>query len=183
MKDFDLSVIYSINQSQVAGLYSSNSRSFHAEANGDIYLMCNYVTQTARNAAYKAAREYEALTMNDNREAMETQIKAINATLQAEGLGNSITISRVQIRGVVPADSVVASANELVRAKNGLLQKEVEVRTAEAESRRIAALNANAGAIQYMQAAAQMKIAEGIAAGKVQAIVVPYDFKGIINTK
>jgi len=184
MKDFDLSVIYSINQSQVAELYSSKSRSFHAEANGDIYLMYNYVTQTARNAAYKSAREYEALTMNDNREAMETQIKAIiNATLQAEGLGNSITISRVQIRGVVPADSIVASANELVRAKNGLLQKEVEVRTAEAESRRIAALNANTGAIQYMQAAAQMKIAEGIAAGKVQAIVVPYDFRGIVDTR
>lgn len=184
MKDFDLSVIYSINQSQVAELYGSKSRSFHAEANGDTYLMYNYITQTARNAVYKSAREYEALTMNDNREAMETQIKAIiNTALQAEGLTNAITISRVQIRGVVPADSVVASANDLVRAKNGLLQKEVEVRTAEAESRRIAALNTNAGAISYMQAAAQMKIAEGIAAGKVQAIVVPYDFRGIINTK
>lgn len=184
MKDADLTVIYSINPSQVAELYSTKSKSFHAEANGDVYLMYNYITQTARNALYKASREFEALTMNDNREAIENEIKRMmQESLAAENLGNSITISRVQVRALLPADTIVASANELVRAKNGLIQKEVEVKTAEAESRRIAALNANAGAISYMQAAAQMKIAEGIAAGKVQAIVVPYDFKGIINTK
>lgn len=28
---------------------------------------------------------------------------------------------------------------------------------------------------------AQMKIAEGIAAGKVQTVVIPYDFKGMVN--
>lgn len=26
-----------------------------------------------------------------------------------------------------------------------------------------------------------MKIAEGIAAGKVQTVVIPYDFKGMVN--
>jgi hypothetical protein len=32
-----------------------------------------------------------------------------------------------------------------------------------------------------MQAQAQMKIAEGIANGKVQTVVIPYDFKGMMN--
>lgn len=32
-----------------------------------------------------------------------------------------------------------------------------------------------------MQAQAQMKIAEGIAEGKVHTVVIPYDFKGMVN--
>jgi len=89
----------------------------------------------------------------------------------------------VQVRAITPADVIVASANELVRAQNELKTKEVEVQTAKKEAERIAALNANAGAIGYMNAMANLKIAEGVANGKVQSIVVPYDFKGIVNAK
>jgi transcriptional antiterminator Rof (Rho-off) len=91
-------------------------------------------------------------------------------------------VSQVLIRALTPADSVVASANELVRAKNELLQKEVEVKTAEAESRRMAALtNQSAQSIAYMQAQALMNISEGVKNGKVHTIVVPTDFKGMVN--
>ena len=62
-----------------------------------------------------------------------------------------------------------------------LAAKNVEVETARKEAERIAVLNSNAGAINYMNAQAQMKIAEGIAAGKVNTIVVPYDFKGMVQ--
>ena len=79
--------------------------------------------------------------------------------------------------------SIVAPANELVRAQNELKTKEVEVQTAKKEAERIAALNANSGAIGYMNAMANLKIAEGVAEGKVHTIVVPYDFKGIVNAK
>ena len=40
-----------------------------------------------------------------------------------------------------------------------------------------------APSIAYMQAQANLKIAEGIAAGKVNTIVVPVDFKGMVNVK
>ncbi len=182
MKDFDAVVIYNINQSQVAELYSQKSRAFHASQNGDIYLMYNYIVQNSRNAIYKEARKYEALDMADNRQAMEQSIKeTIQKSLTDEKLDGSITVSQVLIRNIVPADAVVASANDLVRAKNELKQKMVEVQTAEQEAKRIAALNANKGAVEYMSAMANMKIAEGIAAGKVQTIVVPFDFRGMVN--
>ena len=182
MKDLDAVVVYNINPDQVSELYATKNRSFHASQGGDIYLMYNYVVQNARNAIYKAARKYEALDMADNRDAMENGIKdAITANLAEEKLNGAITINQVMIRNVLPADAVVASANELVRAKNELKQKEVEVKTAEAEARRIAALNTNKGAIDYMNAQANMAIAEGIKTGKVNAVVVPYDFKGIVN--
>lgn len=175
MKDVDMTVIYSINPNQVSELYTTKNRSFHATNKDDTLLMFNYVFQAARNGLYKAAREYEALDMNDNRAAIEQKVREnIQTTLATEKLDGSITVQQVLVRQMTPADSVVASANELVRAKNELKQKEVEVKTAEAEARRMAALaNNSASSIAFMQAQAQMTLAEAVKAGKVQTIIIP----------
>jgi hypothetical protein len=185
MKDFDAVVVYNINPAQVAELYSTKNKSFHAEFKGDTYVMYNYVVQNARNAIYKAARKYEALDMADNRTEMENYIKdEIVRNLAEEKLDGPIVISQVMIRNVVPSDTVVESANALVRSKNELKQKEVEVKTAEAESRRMAALANNSGAsIQFMQAQAMLNISEGIKNGQVQTIVVPSNFNALMMPK
>ncbi len=186
MKDIDAVVVYNVNPNQVSELYATKNRAFHAnDKGGDVFLMYNYVVQNARNAIYKAARKYEALDMADNRSDMENFIKdEIVRNLAEEKLDGSITISQVLIRNVVPADSVVASANDLVRAKNELKQKEVEVKTAEAEARRMAALaNNSSSSIQFMQAQAMLNISEGIKQGKVQTIVVPANFNALMMSK
>ncbi len=185
MKDFDAVVVYNINPSQAAELYSTKNRAFHSEARGDIYLMYNYVVQNARNAIYKAARKYDALDMADNRTDMETFVKEeIVRNLAEEKLDGTITINQVLIRNIVPADTVVQSANDLVRAKNELKQKEVEVKTAEAEARRMAALaNNSASSIAFMQAQAALNISEGVKNGKVQTIVVPSNFNALMMSK
>jgi regulator of protease activity HflC (stomatin/prohibitin superfamily) len=185
MKDFDAVVVYNINPAQVAELYSTKNKSFHAEFKGDTYVMYNYVVQNARNAIYKAARKYEALDMADNRTEMENYIKdEIVRNLAEEKLDGPIMISQVMIRNVVPSDTVVESANALVRSKNELKQKEVEVKTAEAESRRMAALANNSGAsIQFMQAQAMLNISEGIKNGQVQTIVVPSNMTSLMIPK
>jgi regulator of protease activity HflC (stomatin/prohibitin superfamily) len=185
MKDLDAVVVYNINPNQVAELYSTKNKSFHAEAKGDTYVMYNYIVQNARNAIYKAARKYEALDMADNRTDMENFIKdEIQRNLAEEKLDGSITINQVMIRNVLPSDTVVESANALVRSKNELKQKEVEVKTAEAESRRMAALANNSGSsIAFMQAQAMLNISEGIKNGKVQTIVVPSNFNALMMNK
>jgi regulator of protease activity HflC (stomatin/prohibitin superfamily) len=183
MKDLDAVVVYNINPQQVAELYSTKNRAFHAEFKGDTYVMYNYIVQNARNAIYKAARKYDALDMADARTDMEKFIQdEIVRNLAEEKLDGTIMISQVLIRNIVPADAVVASANDLVRSKNELKQKEVEVKTAEAEARRMQALaNQGSQSIAYMQAQAMMNISEGVKNGKVQTIVVPQDFKGMVN--
>jgi regulator of protease activity HflC (stomatin/prohibitin superfamily) len=185
MKDLDAVVVYNINPQQVAELYSTKNKSFHAEAKGDTYVMYNYIVQNARNAIYKAARKYDALDMADARTDMENYIKdEIQRNLAEEKLDGSITINQVMIRNVLPSDTVVESANALVRAKNELKQKEVEVKTAEAESRRMAALANNSGSsIAFMQAQAMLNISEGIKQGKVQTIVVPSNFNALMMNK
>lgn len=185
MKDLDAVVVYNINPQNVAELYSTKNKSFHADFKGDTYVMYNYIVQNARNAIYKAARKYEALDMADNRTDMENFIKdEIIRNLGEEKLDGSITINQVMIRNVLPSDTVVESANALVRSKNELKQKEVEVKTAEAESRRMAALANNSGSsIAFMQAQAMLNISEGIKAGKVQTIVVPSNFNALMMNK
>jgi hypothetical protein len=185
MKDLDAVVVYNINPQQVAELYSTKNKSFHAEAKGDTYVMYNYIVQNARNAIYKAARKYEALDMADNRTDMENYIKdEIIRNLAEEKLDGAIMINQGMIRNFLPSDTVVESANALVRSKNELKQKEVEVKTAEAESRRMAALANNSGSsIAFMQAQAMLNISEGIKNGKVQTIVVPSNFNALMMNK
>lgn len=185
MKDLDAIVIYNLNQAQVAELYNSKSKAFHVKHDGDTYLMFNYIYNAARNAIYKEARKYEALDMADNRQQMEIAIKEqIQRTLVDEKLDGAITVSQVLVRNVVPADSVVESANALVRAKNEYKQKEVEVQTAKKEAERMQALsNQGSQSIAYMNAQAALNISEGIKAGKVQTIVVPSNMTGLMINK
>jgi hypothetical protein len=181
-KDFDMTVIYNITPSSVSDLWTTKNRGFHTTDGHDILLMNNYVAQSATNAAFKAVRNYEALTANDHKAEIEQEIKHImTETFAEEKLSTAITLKQVQVRTIQAADTITESANNLVKAKNDLETKKVEVNTATEEAKRISALNANAKAIDYMNAQANLKIAEGVATGKVTAIIVPYDFKGILN--
>ncbi len=183
VQDFDVAVIYSINPASVADMWVEKNRGFHAgrDKSDEIYLMYNYVQQIARNAAYKTARKYESLKMNDNRQQMEVEIREqMIASLTEEKLEGSLNISQVFVRNIMPAKNIIDSANALVQAQNELKKKEVEVETAKKEAERIAALNANKGAVEYMQAMAMINISEGIRDGKVNTIVVPANFTGLM---
>jgi len=184
IKDFDLSVIYSIDPNSAADIFTGKSTSFHRTLeDGTVQLMANYVAQLGRNAAYKVARNYPALKLADNRQQLETEVRQVILDELAQQHLGGIHISQVQVKHIAPADAIVQSANQLVQAENDRKRKEVEVGTAEAEARRIKALNANAGATKYMEASAIVNISEAIKEGKVHTIVVPYDFKGIVNVK
>jgi len=185
VKDFDLAVIYSVNPQSVAEMWVDKNKSFHAQSNsGDILLMYNYKVQIALNAAYKSARKYESLKMADNRQQIELEIREeMIKALTAEKLDTSINVQQVLVRNIMPADNIIESANALVQAQNELKKKQVEVETAKKEAERIAALNANKGAIEYMQAMAMMNISEGIRDGKVQTIVVPANFNALMMPK
>jgi hypothetical protein len=182
VKDFDVAVIYSVNPSNVAEMWVDKNKSFHARSkDGDILLMYNYVYQVARNAAYKSARKYESLKMADNRAQIEMEIREeMIKALAAEKLDTGINVQQVLIRNIMPADNIIESANALVQAQNELKKKQVEVETAKKEAERIAALNANKGAVEYMQAMAMINISEGIRDGKVQTIVVPANFNALM---
>jgi len=185
LADFDVSVIYSITPTAVSELYSTKSKSFHQydEREKDTLLMFNYMTTLLNNASYKAVRQFKALEVADNRAKIEADIRdTVMATLKDEKLDTSLNITLVQIRNIAPNAQIMESATAFVKSQNELKIKENEVEIAKKEAERMAALSANATqSIAMMNAQANMKIAQGIAEGKVQTIVVPYDFKGIVN--
>lgn len=183
MSDFDVTAVYSINPASVSDMYVNKNRSFHSlNAEGEVLLMHSYLQTTIRNAVYKVARKYEAMKMNDERQNIEAEILAqVKSTLDAEKLASSVLVTQIQVKSIAPSAAITKAANDLVKAKSELLAKEVEVNTAKKEAERISALNANAGAREYMAAQANLMIAEGIRDGKVNTIVVPADFRGMVN--
>ena len=58
----------------------------------------------------------------------------LRGTETEEKLADKITVSQVQVLAILPADAIVNSANELVRAQCELKTKEVEVQTAKKRS-------------------------------------------------
>ena len=184
LADFDITVVYGINPASVAELYSTKSRSFHGlEKDGDVTLMSGYMTTLVNNAAYKVVRQYESLKVADNRAKIESEIReAVLEQLKSEKLDQAINLTVIQIRNILPNAEIQASATAYVRAQNELKIKNTEVEIAKKESERMAALSANSvTSIAYMQAQANMLIAQGIKDGKVHTIVVPMDFKGMVN--
>lgn len=182
LADFDITVVYNINPTSVAELYSTKSRSFHAEGKEGIFLMYNYITTLVNNASYKAVRNYKSLEVADNRVKIEQEIREIvNEQLKSEKLEQAITINVVQIRNVQPNQAILEAATRYVAAQNELKIKQTEVDIAKKESERMAALaNNSTQSIAYMQAQAALNISEGIKNGKVQTIVVPANFNALM---
>lgn len=184
LKDFDVAMVYDVNPTSVSDIWTNQSRSFHTydEKHHDYFLMHNYMSQLLNSATVKAVRKYNALSVADNRGNIEADIKVfVDQMLKEENLDKSITVSQVRVANATPADDIVASANAAVRAQSDLKTKKVEVEIAQQEAQRIQTLNSNSQAIPYMNAMANMEIAKAVREGKVNTIVVPADFKGMLN--
>jgi hypothetical protein len=183
LADFDISVVYAINPTSVAEIYSTKSRSFHADGKEGILLMYRYMETLVNNASYKAVREYKSLEVADNRAKIEQQIREmVNEQLRSEKLDTAITLNVVQVRNVAPNQEIMQAATAYVAAQNELRIKQTEVEIAKKESERMEALSKNSGqSIAYMNAQAALNISEGIKNGKVQTIVVPSNFTSLMT--
>lgn len=186
LQDFDLTLVYGINQTSVSELYSKKSKSFHhVDKEGNILLMANYMTTLVNNASYKVVRQYKSLEVADNRAKIEEQIReTVMEQLKSEQLDTALTLTVVQVRNILPNADILKSASDYVRAQNELKIKATEVEIAKKESERMAALASNSQqSIAYMNAQAALNISEGIKAGKVQTIIVPSNMTGLMIGK
>jgi len=184
LAEMDITVIYSINPSSVYDLYTTKSHSFNKIDDGTTYLMYNYLNTVATSAVYKAVSKYNALDTMTHRGDIENDIATyMQSALTKEGLNMAIHISQVQVRNIQPSQSIIDSANEVIKQQNALRAKQVEVQTAEEEAKRLQELASTPASIDYMRAKALADIAEGVKEGKVRTVVVPYDFKGLIDAR
>lgn len=187
LADFDITIVYGINPTSVAELYTKKSKSFHLydEKARDTLLMYNYMVTLTNNASYKAVRQYKALEVADNRQKIEAEIRElVTQQLREEKLDTSMTINVVQVRNVAPNAEILKAATEYVRSQNELKIKDNEVLIARKEAERQQVLSQNSEkSIAYMDAQSRALIAQAIANGKVATIVVPDKFTALGTMK
>lgn len=176
LSDMDITVIYSITPAQVGELYNTKSHGMHSISEGDIILMYNYLTTIARSASYKSAAKHDALNIVGARSEIETETQnAMIEALKNEKLDTAIIISKVQVRNVQPAQSIIDSANEAISRQNELKAATISVQIAQQEADRQTLLSRPAN-LEYMKVQAALNISEGVRDGKVQTIIVPSGF-------
>lgn len=185
LNDLDLTFTYTIEPGSIAEAMT-RYKGRNKIVDGNIYPLGAYVENVVTTATTDVLANYDALAANENRDAIRAEIrKRTDALLKEEGLHEKIKIHQVFVKNLQIDPQLQASAKAVIEQSNLLAAKEREVKTAEAEARRMEAV-ARAGDARYvslLNAQAQMKIAEAIAGGKVNTIVVPQDFKGIVNVK
>lgn len=183
MSDMDLTVVYSLNPESVAELRAAKSASHHSVFNGSTYLMHARIGEIAKNEAYKEVRKFGQLEAVDNRTKIEDAVKvAIVEQLGLEGVGDSIKVNAVQITSLVPDQEILRKASQAVRAQQELDIKKTEVKIAEEEAKRMDKLAVNSErSIAYMNAQANVTLANAVAAGKVNTMIVPANFSGLGN--
>lgn len=184
MKDVDMFYVYSIAPGCVSDIWAKQSRTFHhVDDRHNTYLMSFYVNQLMNNALYKSVRKYSTKDVSDKREDIEKGVATlVKDKLTLEKLDMCINVQTVTVRNMQIPDSIRDSAAAVVRSQNELRVKQNEVDIAKKEAERMQALSSNSGSsIAYMDAQARLNISEAAKAGKVNTIVVPYDFKGFVS--
>lgn len=183
LADFDLTAAYSINPSCVSELWTKKSRTFHGTTeHGEWLLMQGFVQNTLNSAAYKAVAKFPALEVTAQRDAIQADIhNIVQAEMKDTGYDQCLSINSIQVKSVVPAPDILASAKNVVNKANELKAKEAEVAIAKAEAERLSALSQNANNQALMQLENQRIIAQAIREGKVNTIILPADFKGMVN--
>lgn len=184
--DLDFTVIYNINPTAVSELWSKKSRSFHTFHEGDWYLMHAYMNTTANNAAQKVISSHEMLKLQKDREVIEVELlSTINGQLKKDGFDHYVTVSSApRVQALQPNQAILEAATKTIEAEQKLNTAKANTELAKQEAERQKVLSENSEkTIAYMDAESRRKIAEAIANGKATTIVLPMDFKGLVNTK
>jgi hypothetical protein len=182
LSDLDLSYTYSVDPTAIADLVVKYKGRDGVSKDGDLYPLGLYVENVVRTATTDVFAQYDALAANENREKIRDEIKSqVTKIFKEEKLEGKVRVHQVFIKNLQIDRALMASAISVITAQNELKAKEYEVQTAKKEAERVTLLSNNKANLDYMNSKSMADIAEGVKSGKVHSIVVPYDFKGIIN--
>ena len=184
LEDLDLAYTYSVNPSMIGDLVVKYKGRDGIDERGDRYPLALYVENVVKTATTDVVSKYDALEANEKREEIRNKIRAQSeAMFKEDGLAEAVNIHQVFVKNLQLSKAIMQSANAVIISQNELKTKDFEVQTARKEAERLTLLANNKASIDYMNAKSLSDIAEGIKNGKVQTVVVPYDFKGIVNVK
>jgi hypothetical protein len=97
--------------------------------------------------------------------------------------GEDVIIAKVQVKNILPAQSIIDPANAVITTQNAQRAAQVAVGTAKLEAGRQEYLSRPAN-LAYMVGRAELNISEAALEGKVTAILIPHGmtmFGGIVD--
>jgi regulator of protease activity HflC (stomatin/prohibitin superfamily) len=181
LNDMDLTYTYDVDEKDIPeDMVRFKNRNDIAE-DGTIMPLGKYVGNVMTTAISNIVGKYKALEANTNRDIIRDEIKKEATRILAEEKMNGVHIRQIFIKNLMIDKRLTDSSMLVITQQNAYAAKVIEVQTAEKEAERLTMLSNNAKNIEYMNAKAMADIAEGVREGKVNTIIVPYDFKGIIN--
>ncbi|MNK09887.1 SPFH domain / Band 7 family protein [compost metagenome] len=189
LSDLDLNVMYTVEPNAISELYSGFKARHVVDEHKVVYVMQKYLVTIINSAVSDAVGKYKALEANDNRKAIETDIRvAIIEKLKEEKLDGKIKIGSIIIKNLAIDPALTASNMAVIKAANEYRAKEYEVKTAQQEANRMEILAKQSGPqyVEYMKAQSQLIVSQGLVeamkAGRgSQTIIIPADFKGFLN--
>lgn len=138
MADFDFDIYFRINPAKAADLLMKYRGDLSAaDKDGAQMVGVNLITRQAREAAYKAASEYNAADMHTKRtEISEGIVRAMQKELDKDAGENSFLVTNAIIRNIVTDPALEASIKAAGQMQFQVDAKRKEVLLAEAEADR-----------------------------------------------
>lgn len=184
LKDFDATVYYETTGSQIP-TFLTKKEGQSAWHENKWYPGYKLISNLARGAAYDEVQKYDSLVIHTKRPQVEDGIKrAVQTDLDADPVTKGMfRVTRVVVRSVVTDPSIEAAIQKNVNKEKDLDSARKDVEIARQEGLRMEQLTKNGGPAftALLNAQANMKVAEGIAAGKVSTIIVPGNFTALGN--
>lgn len=162
---FDVKVNYGIVPENAAIAYKTEKAQHVTTADGDLYLLGQYVEYVANSAINDVVSKYKALEVNDNRTKIENEIRDnINAKLVAQGKSKFVKVNEINILKVTPPKSIMNSSMAIVTSQNALRTKQNELETAkvETEIKKVLAENASEQYVDLLRAESEKVKAEAM---------------------
>lgn len=179
LSDLDISIQYSVNPSKVPSL-AIKYNSMH-EKQGHVMLPAYALVNTqAKSATATAVASFDALEIASKREELEKMIeKSLQRDLDYKD-PDTFIISRVTISNLLPDEKILESIRAIAESENRkqVAINKLEIAKTEAEENKIRSQSLDDKILAEKQLEAMIKMGE-----KGNVIVIPTDFKGIVQTR
>lgn len=139
LSDFDVSLWYQPEASQVAEQYVKYSAMSPCGESGMCYPGYNLVLRTAQGVIFDAVAEFDSLTIHTKREQLESRIKQLLQEELDKSDKDVFRITKVVVRQIKTDPKLEESIQAAVQMQKKTEAKELEVKLAQAEARRIVA--------------------------------------------
>ncbi len=138
LADFDVSLWYQPLASQVAEMYVKYSGMSPCD-HGVCYPAYNLVARVAQGAIFDAVSQYDSLTIHTKRNDLEARIKSLVQHELDNGDNGVFVITKVVVRQIKTDPKLETSIQAAVQMQKQTEAKELEVKLAQAEAKRVIA--------------------------------------------